>query len=229
MAVNGSASKDDVAGAEIPDEDDVDEVDRRPPHRDLGAPKTAHRRMPIVLIGGAVVAAIAVAAVLLSSTSSKKKAPPANPAFATFVDRQAGFSLTYPSSWAASRADDPNVPLLLNIGADGLDTLLVRVFPLQRSVNTANEADIKSVTDAIISGTKVNVLHQEPISVNGLPGYYYFYSLPADPATKTTLVHSHFFVFPPHQMVSLTFQTIDHDFSGLAHAFDQVMLSFRSP
>jgi hypothetical protein len=225
MAVNGSASKDDVAEAEIPEDDELDEVDRRPPHREISARKATSRRIPILLIGGALVAAIAVVAVLLSSTSSKKKSPPP---FMTFVDRQAGFSLSYPSSWSVSRANDANVPLLLNIGASGLDTLLVRVFPLQITVNTANEADIKAVTDAVISGTKVNVLHQEPISVNGLPGYYYFYTLPADPATKTVVVHSHFFVFPPHQMVSLTFQTLEQDFSGLAHSFDQVMLSFRT-
>jgi hypothetical protein len=72
------------------------------------------------------------------------------------------------------------------------------------------------------------VLKQQAVTVNGLPGYYYFYSLPTDVATGTTLVHSHFFVFPPHEIVSLTFQSIDHDFSGLAHGFDQVIGTFQA-
>jgi hypothetical protein len=228
MAVNGSVSKDDVDSAEIPEDDDVDEGDRASPKRAGRGAKQTRSRLPIILIGGVVVAAIAVTAVLVTSGSSSNSTPKAKSGFTAFVDQKAGFGLTYPAAWTATPANDANVPLLLNVGADGLDTVLVRVLPLQTSVDTSNEASIKSVTDAIISGTKVSVLQQQAIKVNGLAGYYYFYSLPKDPTSGTTLVHSHFFVFPPHEMVSLTFQTLDHDFSALAHSFDQVVTSFHT-
>ncbi len=227
MVVNGSVSEDGVDATEDQGNDDSDATERQPATRYNSPAKATRGRLPIIVIGGVVVVIVAVVAVVLSTSSSPKKGATTTPGFATFVDQKAGFSMVYPSAWAVAPATDPDVPLLLNIGEDGLNTVLVRVTALQGTVNTSNETDIKSVTDAIISGTKVNVLQQQAIKVDGLLGYYYFYSLPVEPTSGTTLVHSHFFIFPQHEMVSIIFQTVDHDFSGLAHSFDQVIASFR--
>jgi len=235
MAVNGSVSKGSVNGAEDLPEDDVDDVDDvevHPKSRVVSPPKKRSRRLPIVALGVVVLAAVAVAAVLLSSSPSKPKAsPPKNPnpspGFLPFVDQKANLRLSYPPSWTVVKSADADVPLQLNFGAAGLDTLLVRVVPLTTSVDTSNEANIKAFTDAVLSGTNITVLKQEAIKVNQVPGYYYLYTLPKDPATGITLVHSHFFVFPPHEMVSLTFQTVNADFAGLAPTFDKVVSSLQ--
>jgi hypothetical protein len=232
MAVNGSVSEEGVDQSEVSAKDDVDEAELRAPRSPISLSTGRRRRLPIVLIGVTAVVAVAVVAVLVTSSSSGSKSPttaPPQPTFTTFQDKTAGFKLTYPSTWQSGRPNDPNVPLLLNFGASGLDTLLVRVVPIEAAqVDTASAADIKAFTDAVISGTNVNVLKQQAITVNKLPGYYYFYTLPKDPATGVTLVHSHFFVFPPHEMVALTFQTVDADFQQFAASFDQVVSSVQT-
>ena len=118
-----------------------------------------------------MIAVIAVTVILVSSGGSK-------PPFITFRDPGAGFNLTYPSAWTVTKPNDPNVHLLLDIGVKGLDTLLVRPIPIQTPVDTSNVANIKAVTDAVISGTPIIVTFEHGITINGLPGYYYVYKLP---------------------------------------------------
>jgi hypothetical protein len=235
MPVNGSVSEDSVDRTEDPAEDDLDD-DERAPSRPAGAAAIRRRRrLPIAIMVVITVAVVAVAAVLVSSGSSKPQAKPKsttttqpiNASFTTFNDQAAGFSVSYPPSWTPIKSTDPDVPLQLTFGAEGLDTLKVRVVSLSTSVNTSSVADMKAFTDSIISGNNITVLKQEGFTVGNVTGYYYFYSLPKDPNTGVTLVHSHFFVFPPHQMVSLTFQTLDRDFANLADTFDQVVSSLR--
>jgi hypothetical protein len=218
MAVKGSTSKDSTELAEDPAEDDIDDADHSPSSRTYSSPRRRRRRLPILIIGVVVVAAVAVTAIWLGSSK---------PTYQTFVDHQGGFKLTYRSAWAESPSGDPSVPLVLSFGADGLDTFLVTVSQMQASVNTSNVADIKAFTDAVISGTKVNVQKQLAFTVDGLPGYYYFYSLPRDPSTGIVLVHSHFFVFPPHEMVQLMFQTETQDTNKFTPDFNKVLASLK--
>ncbi len=235
MVVNGSASSGGVDRAEVSAEDDVDDADRTSTARPASPPNGGRRRISLIAVGAVIVAAVAVTAALVSSGGGggSKKATstttvPVKAGFTAFSDAAAGFSLTYPSSWTPSKSSDPNVPLLATIGDDNLNTFLVRVVPIPSTVDTSNVANIKAVTDAVLSGTRITVLKQQSLTVNGLPAYYYFYTLPTDVGSGTTLVHSHFFLFPPHQMVSLLFQTLDKDFSGLAATFDKVVGSLRA-
>ena len=235
MPVNGSVSEDSVDRTDEQAGDDLDDAERTPSRPAVGRSIRRRRRLPIAVIVVVTVAVAAIAAVLISSGPSKPQAKPKsttttqpiNASFTTFNDQAAGFSLSYPPSWTTIKSTDPDVPLQLIIGAEGLDTLLVRVVALQTSVDTSSVDNMKAFTDSIISGTNVTVLQQEGFTIGNVNGYYYFYSLPKDPTTGVTLVHSHFFVFPPHQMVSLTFQTVDHDFANLANTFDQVVSSLR--
>lgn len=234
MAVNGSVSEDGVDQAEDSPEEDVDDTDQGPVSREASPPKGGRRRAPLIAIGVAVLAAVAIIAVVLSSGGSKAKskttsttvAPAAG--FTTFRDTVAGFTLSYPTAWTSTKSNDNDVPLQLTIGSNPLDTVLVRVVGIPATVDVSNVDNIKAFTDAVISGSKITVLKQQSLTVNGLPAYYYFYTLPADPATGTTLVHSHFFLFPPQQMVSVTFQTLNADFAALAPTFDQVVSSLRT-
>jgi len=235
MAVNGSVSEDGVEEEEVSAEDDVDEAPRRAQSREASPPKRGRRKGPLIAIGAAVLAAVAILAVVLSSGGSKAKsktpsttATPPVAGFTAFRDPVAGFTLAYPTAWHVEKSNDSNVPLLLTMGRNPLDTLLVRVIDIPADVDVSNVDNIRAFTDAVISGTKITVLKQQSLTVNGVPAYYYFYTLPPDPSTGTTLVHSHFFVFPPHEMVSLTFQTLNSDFSGFASTFDQVVSSLRA-
>jgi hypothetical protein len=255
MAVNGSSGKEVVAEPDLPDDDDLDDVDRPPPKgpivRSTGGPKEPRRRLPLIIIGIVLLAVVAVLAVVLSSRSAPKKAvasttdttnasgcttplvnspvPPTGAPFVVFQDAQAKFTLSYPAAWKSAKASDPSVPLLLHLRADDLDTVQIRVVPLQSTVDTSNESSIKSFTDAVISGTNVNVLKQQALTINGLLGYYYFYSLAPNPCyPKITVVHSHFFLFPPHEMLDMVFQTTQTDFAPLAASFDQVIASLRT-
>ncbi|MDQ1392461.1 MAG: hypothetical protein QOF30_1438 [Acidimicrobiaceae bacterium] len=232
MAVNGSVSEEGVDDEEVSAKGDLDEAERGPARAPISRTKAAGRRLPIILIGATAIVAVAVIAVVVTSGSSKSKTTtpttPPRPTFTAFQDKKAGFQLSYPSTWTTGMPNDPNVPLLLNFGAGGFDTLLIRVVPIEAAqVNTASATDIKAFTDAVISGTGVTVLKSQAVTVHNLPGYYYFYTLPKD-ASGVTLVHSHFFVFPPHEMVSLTFQTVDSDFQQFAAAFDQVVSSVQA-
>ncbi|MDQ6616226.1 MAG: hypothetical protein M3083_16165 [Actinomycetota bacterium] len=232
MAINSSVSEGSVNSKDDVLEDDVDEVERGPSGPVHSGQKGRHPALPILIIATVLVLALVVAAVVITSGLSKSspKVTPTTlkPSPGVFVDRQAGFSLSYPPAWTLESSTDPNVPLLLSIARQGLDALLLRVTPLAKSIDTSSVANIKAFTDAVISGTKVTVLQQQPITVHGLAGYYYFYTLPKDPASGVTLVHSHFFLFPPNYMVSMTFQSLDKDFATLAKTFDQVVSSFRA-
>jgi hypothetical protein len=218
MAVKGSTGKDSVDPTVEPVEDDRDDVDHGPSTRSYSTPRRRRRRLPILLIAVVVIVVVAVVAIWLGSSKTT---------YQTFTDRSAGFKLSYRSSWSESPSGDTRVPLVLSFGADGLDTFLVTVTPMQASVDTSNVADIKAFTDAVISGTKVDVEKQLAFTVDGIPGYYYFYSLPKEPSTGIVLVHSHFFVFPPHEMVQLMFQTETQDTNRFTPDFNKVLASLK--
>src|SRR5206468_7933347 len=125
-------------------------------------PKRGRRRIPLIVVGVVIVAAVAVTAVLVASGGGggSKKATstttvPVKAGFTAFSDPAAGFSFTYPASWTPATSNDPNVPLLATIGTDNLNTFLVRVVPIPSTVDTSNVDNIKAVTDAVLSGTRI--------------------------------------------------------------------------
>lgn len=230
MGINGSVSEGGVDQEEDPLEDDVPVTVATSRTRVASPPKGGRRRLPLMAIGVLVVVALVVAGVLLSSGGGKSKpkaaSTPSVAGFTTFKDQSAGFDVSYPSAWVA-QSHPSAVALLVTFDNNPLDDLFVRVTSIPSTVDTGNVADIKAFTDAIISGTGVTVLQSESVTVGGTPAYYYLYTLPKDPTTGVTLVHSHFFIFPPHEMVELLFQTASTDFSGFAHTFDEVLATFQ--
>ncbi len=223
MAVNGSASKDSVDREEVPAEDDVDDVDdldTRPPHRTFSAPKRRRRRLPIIAIGCVVIALVAGAVVVVYRITRPPKTS------ITFTDKKDGFRLTYPATWTVTKDTGAAVVLHVSFGAATLDTLVVKAVPLAVSVNTKNEATIKTFTDGAIGSAKITVLQQLAVKVNGLLGYDYLYTLP--PTDGVTLLHSQFFIFPPHEMVILLFQTLEPDFAANAKSIGKVIDSVQA-
>lgn len=223
-----------VAAGEV--EDDFDDDIEAPDQRRLSTvsrPSGRQRLVKYVTIAILTVATVVVLTVVVdivrnppgkSASPSANKSPSA-PAVATFSDAADHFQLNYPRSWAVQKKNlGAGVKLLTTFSPDGLDLMEVRVVPIAATVDTTNEADIKSVTDSIISGTNVTVLEQRAITVDGLLGYDYFYSFPS---SGTTLIHSHVFVFPPHEMVSLVFQTTQADFPDASSNISLVLSSFK--
>lgn len=223
MPVNGSVGDGGVDRTHDPVEDDVDDTDRSPPTRSNAVPKRRRRRRAMVATGIVAAGAVAVAAILLTSGSSK---PKTNVTFTTFVDQKDGFTLSYPRSWTLNTSTDPTIVLKLSFGGGGLDVLQVRVVAIETLVDTSNVANIKSISDAELSGEPITLLQQGSTIVDRVPTYYYLYTLP--PSEGVTLVHSHFFIFPPHQLVQILFQTVNQDFSPQANTFDQVIKSFKT-
>lgn len=186
--------------------------------------------MAALVVGGAAFALVP------RSSAHRASAPPttlgtnAGPGgeFVTFTDPDVGVTISYPKTWTriTTKPGDPSVRLVVE--ASALDSLLVRVVTLEKPVTAANLGDIKSVTDAIVSGTDVKILQQRSITLNGLPGYYYLYTF-KDAGTGQEGVHAHYFIFQGRKMNILVFQALPSgDFSGLASTFDRIASSFAS-
>ncbi|MDP9075249.1 MAG: hypothetical protein M3N98_14020 [Actinomycetota bacterium] len=170
-----------------------------------------------------VVAAVAVGGFVVASRSS-------GPKFDTFRDRTGGFSVTYPAEWIAHAPKDPNLRLFLQVKADSADSATFRVDETQSVVNPADLVYVKSFTDAVISGSHPNVAQHGAVTLNGLSGYYYRYTI-TDASSGQTLIHFHYFVFQGHKMFSFVLQAVPADLAAnsgrLATQFDQIRASFQ--
>jgi hypothetical protein len=205
----------------------------------------------VLLLGGAA-AAVAVGSELHSenrspaSTSSAQPAPgnPSHGASAagasvagttTMLDLPSqGFSLRYPAAW--KRVSDggatgtpgsttQNTPTMLQIS--GENAVSIRTFSLQKPVSNPQLADMRAVTDAILStpGAKLTILDVRPVEVGGLPAVYYLYYFPSG---QQQGIHAHYFVFNGARMYSMVFQVVPpSQFPTYAAAFDAVVASFR--
>ncbi len=160
------------------------------------------------------------------TASSGTGASTAPEALVDYTDPRGRFTMSYPASWQQVQSDDTDIALLLLAG--GSDSMLVRLVQLQRAIDPADIADVKSVTDVIVQTSTVRVLEEKPITLGpGVQGYYYLYTF-TDPVTKQEGVHSHFFLFEGAVMHTLVFQALPGDgFGALAPDFDRIALSYR--
>jgi hypothetical protein len=225
MAVKGP-----IGDEEETAEDDIDEATRAPQSRIAPPPpKTVGRRR--LLIGTAVGAGVVVvgggAYLIGSGTSKSSKSNSNDPTLTTFRDPLTGFSIAYPKSWAPLTPPDPSIRLLLDAGVAGLDYFEIRVQQTQ-NVDPNNLTDVKAFTDSILSGSAITVLDQKPVTINGIHGYYYLYTLSDPASTPEKLVHSHYFLYQGHLAYFLVFQALLNDFSRLAPAAGKVVDSFRT-
>lgn len=234
MAVDDAAPSDTTGVPSL--SDGHDKVRRSGAPRSLvggPAPRRKNNRTVAYVVIGVIVVAVVVGGFLIGTGGSGGSAPKAKPAPASFVafhDDTTGVSISYPASWTPLPAPDPTVRLLLSAGPPGLDSAQVRVQATAAVVGSSSTsiADLRAVTDGIVSGSPVIVLPQYPrsVTINGLPGYYYLYTL-TDAPSGQQLVHAHYFLFQGHSMISIVFQTVSADFTRLAATFDQMTASLR--
>jgi hypothetical protein len=102
----------------------------------------------------------------------------------------------------------------------------IRVLPIQVPATSANLVNFKTVTDGLVaSNSTVKVLKEQAVTLNGMLGYYYFYTF-TDGAVQA--VHAHYFLFSGNKMNILVFQSLPDDFERMAPTFDRIAESFRS-
>lgn len=190
----------------------------------------SQRKLVVILSVVTVVALSLVGlAVVLSNRSPKDEIPPPaaadTPAPTTnFKDATTGFSVDYPRAW--KRVDIPVADYRLAVDGGNNVAFTIRVVPIQVPATTANLENFKAVTDGLVaSNATVNVLKQQAVTLNGMLGYYYFYTFTDGPVQA---VHAHYFLFSGNKMNIIVFQSLPDDFQRLAPLFDKIAESFRS-
>lgn len=145
----------------------------------------------------------------------------------TFDDPETGISLQYPKSWQRIEAPVRDVRLLLSAG--GGNGLTVRVERTEQPTTPENIGNVEAFTEAAVQlNPSARILRKQPITLNGMPGYYYLYTF-RDEETGQEGVHAHYFLFQGRKMNILVFQALPADqFEPLAPTFDQVANTFRS-
>jgi hypothetical protein len=144
------------------------------------------------------------------------------PGFVTYTDAAKHYRISYPGRWR--RTTDAERGLVLHVG--GRDAVSVREFHLTAPVDTGNVADMRAVTDAILSAPSahLSVLESQVVRIGRLSGLYYLYYFPAG---EQRGVHAHYFLFSGKRMFTLVFQALPvADFQALAKTFDAVSGSF---
>jgi len=192
----------------------------------LRAPEPAH----IAVWRGDPRRGLGVAALVFTAgdKSSDDLPPPADPETpiptASFRDAETGISVEYPRSW--KRVQVPVADYRLAVDGGNNVAFTIRVVPIQTPATAANLQNFKAVTDGLVaSNSTVTVLKEQAISLNGMLGYYYFYTF-TDGAVQA--VHAHYFLFSGNKMNVLVFQTLPDDFEPMAATFDKIAESFRS-
>lgn len=145
-----------------------------------------------------------------------------NEQFRSYRDTTAGFAISHPVTWRPEKIADG---VLFRLG--GQDAVSVKRTRLARAVNAANVADMRAVTDAVLSAPEVgiDVLRAAPTTLGGLPGMHYLYTFSADGVRGA---HTHWFAFSGRTMYTVVFQALpDARFAALAPVFDKVASSFR--
>src|SRR5207237_10695321 len=136
--------------------------------------------------------------------------------YVTYTDAAKNFRISYPPSW--HRTTDAQGALDLHVS--GRDAVSISEFTLAAEVNTTNVADMRAVTDAVLSAPSAHltVLASQVVQVGKLTGLYYLYYFPAGAEQG---VHAHYFLFSGKQMYTLVFQALPvADFDSLANTFD---------
>jgi len=167
-------------------------------------------------------------AFVLSSGRGKKGPAPAAEApvpVRSFTDRQTGSTIEYPRSW--KQVEVPNATYRLVLDGGNNIAMTFRVFNTEVATTATNLENVKAVTDGIVTSSgSVKILKQQAVQLNGMVGYYYFYTFTDDSGLPA--VHAHYFLFQGRKMNMIVFQSGPDDFQRMAPIFDKVAESFRS-
>jgi hypothetical protein len=209
------------------DEEDEAAEERRPARRTRSG--SSRKTIVILTVLSLVVVGLGVFGIVLSSRSSSKKPPaaadPNTPTPVTsFHDDLTGTTVEYPRTW--QKVAVPVADYRLAVDGGNNVAFTIRVVPISTPATAANLENFKAVTDGLVgSNASVQILKQQAVSLNGMLGYYYFYTFTDG---GVSAVHAHYFLFSGNKMNVLVFQALPDDFAGLAPTFDKIAESFRS-
>jgi hypothetical protein len=185
----------------------------------------------VVLLSVATVVVIGLVALAISLGSRQPEDDIPPPAAAdtpvpvtTFRDAETGFTVEYPRAWR--RVEVPVADYRLAVDGGNNVAFTIRVVPIAQPATPQNLQNFKIVTDGLVaSNSTVQILKEQAISLNGMLGYYYFYSFTDG---VVSAVHAHYFLFSGNKMNIIVFQTLPDDFQAMAATFDRIAESFRS-
>ncbi len=189
----------------------------------------------LILSVAVVIIALGLAAVLGYSLSrppagETEQPPPSEANRADFVqyrDPKGRFAVSYPADWSRVQSSDPQVALLVRAGPESQDSMLVRIVPLAQPVGPDQLAQAKKITDDLVQGSDVEVVVEQQIEMDGVPGYYYLYTF-GKPGSDRFGIHAHYFLFNGSTMHVLVFQALpDTHFVDLAPTFDRIARSYQ--
>ncbi|MGH3787502.1 MAG: hypothetical protein ACRDRG_13345 [Pseudonocardiaceae bacterium] len=164
-----------------------------------------------------------------NTPQAANSAAPVKPAgFTDFRSEQAGFELSYPSTWSKLSPKDPQVLLLVAQGTQ--ESFLIRASELPEPVGAEQVLAARQFTDQLVTSNKSVQLVAEPkqIELGGLPGLFYFYNF-KDATSGQEGTHSHYFLFNGKTMISLVFQSLPKErFAESAKTFDDITATFRA-
>lgn len=150
------------------------------------------------------------------------------PPLVRYEDPQGQFAVSYPRQWQRVQSSDPQVSLLVRTGPQSQDSMLVRVVQLDQKVNQKNLAKAKKITDALVKGSNVKVMGRQPVTLNGMPGFYYLYTFGKQGSGKYG-IHAHYFLFSGSTMYVMVFQALpDEHFVQLAPVWDRITRTFEA-
>lgn len=194
------------------------------------APDPRQKRMVVLMtiLTAVVVIASGIAIAVATQDRGDNGPPPAREntpvPLTTFRDPETGISVEYPRAWKRVQVPVADYRLALDAGENVAFT--IRVVPIQTPATPQNLQNFKAVTDGLVaSNPTVKVFKEQAISLNGMLGYYYFYTFTEG---QVEFVHAHYFLFSGNKMNILVFQTLPDDFEPRAGTFDRVAESFRS-
>lgn len=195
-----------------------------------GAPPPKRDQTKLVILLSAITAVVIAAAGFAFSLSpgadeGPEPAPVDTPVpMTTFRDPETGISVEYPRAWR--EVEVPVAEYRLAVDAGNNAAFTIRVVPIQTPATAENLENFKAVTDGLVaSNSTVKVLKEQAISLNGMLGYYYFYTFTD---RDVAAVHAHYFLFSGNKMNIIVFQTLPDDFEPMAATFDKIAESFRS-
>ncbi len=146
-------------------------------------------------------------------------------AFVSYTDPETNFSIRYPRSWRRTEAPIREIRLQITDGRQY--ACRIQVIRTEEATTPANVANLVPVMQGII-GEGIRILSQNSVTVNGLIGFRFIYTV-TDDESGLEEAHLHYFLFQGHKMHSIVFAAVPAtDFANIEGVFLQMLDSFRS-
>lgn len=187
------------------------------------------QNMTAVVVGAVVLVVVAVVAfLLLSQRTDKAKDNQAAssttlPEMVELTDQGAGISLKHPVSW--TKLDDPSGQRRIVLLESENNGLWVSLYGIPSQVT-----DLRTFAREIVTqgDEPVSIAVEDSITLNGLPGFYFFYTF-NDSLTGQQAAHFRYFLTRGSQLITLVFQVSPAaDHARLTPIFDQIAESFTA-